>query len=202
MNLHIFHYSLLNCNSGIFNIITKKTVFFNFCGRGNFTIQTILQFKRIKFSLSSTKTRAQVQGGGKKPWKQKGTGRARIGSIRSPLHRGGGIIFGPHFTKINKQLNKKEILKLFKIVIYNRRFNFLIFTDLVTQFTLISKHFCISSLFIFTPEQILNAPLKFQNFSNCRVITLDKLTVEHLLISKRIFITFSLFKSLVAKLAN
>ncbi len=57
---------------------------------------------------ASTLTRSEVRGGGRKPYKQKGTGRARQGSIRTPLRPGGGIIFGPKPRKYTLQMNRKE----------------------------------------------------------------------------------------------
>ena len=57
---------------------------------------------------ASTLTRSEVRGGGRKPYKQKGTGRARQGSIRTPLRPGGGIVFGPKPRKYNLDMNRKE----------------------------------------------------------------------------------------------
>ena len=81
--------------------------------------------------IAHTKTRGEVRGGGKKPWRQKGTGRARHGSIRSPIWRHGGITFGPRKEKVfKKEIPKKMRRKaLFMVLSAKTKENLLILLD-------------------------------------------------------------------------
>jgi large subunit ribosomal protein L4 len=73
-----------------------------------------MQLASKRSGTASTKTRSDVSGGGKKPWRQKGTGRARSGTSRSPIWRSGGIVFGPHprdySYSIPKKVRKKALI--------------------------------------------------------------------------------------------
>ena len=76
----------IDLNDGVFGIEPNEGVVYEF-------VKMQLANKRV--GTACTKTRAEVSGGGKKPWRQKGTGRARVGSSRNPVWRHGGIVFGP-----------------------------------------------------------------------------------------------------------
>lgn len=90
---------------------------------GNYLIHRDILRHQIsqKQGTVATKTRSEVRGGGKKPWQQKGTGRARAGSSRSPLWRGGGVIFGPKPKTTKLKLNKKERKSALQTLLYNKR---------------------------------------------------------------------------------
>ncbi len=67
----------------------------------------VMQLANARVGTADTKTRAQVRGGGRKPWRQKGTGRARQGSIRAPHWVGGGVVFGPHPRSYTQRMPKR-----------------------------------------------------------------------------------------------
>lgn len=67
----------------------------------------VRQMANMRVGTADTKTRGEVRGGGRKPWRQKGTGRARQGSIRAPHWRGGGVVWGPHPRKYTQDMPRK-----------------------------------------------------------------------------------------------
>lgn len=82
---------------------------------------SVAMLANLRRPLAHTKTRSEVSGGGKKPWKQKGTGRARQGSIRSPLWVGGGITFGPRNVRnFSQKINDKMRQKAFCMLLTNK----------------------------------------------------------------------------------
>lgn len=95
----------LELNPGIFNVEVKNSVVHQVA---------VAQMANSRVAIAHAKTRGEVRGGGIKPWRQKGTGRARHGSIRSPLWVGGGVTFGPrkdrNFSqKVNKKMKRKAL---------------------------------------------------------------------------------------------
>jgi large subunit ribosomal protein L4 len=101
---------------------------------GNYLIHKDISRQQIaqKQGTVSTKVRSEVRGGGRKPWKQKGTGRARAGSNRSPLWKGGGVIFGPKPRVTKLKLNKKERRLALQTLIYSKRNSIYVIDNLET----------------------------------------------------------------------
>jgi len=151
--------------------------------------------------IAHTKTRAEVSGGGRKPWRQKGTGRARAGSIRSPLWKGGGVVFGPRKERVfKKEIPKKmKRLALFIVLSGKVKNNLLILLDklkiekaktkLITE--ILKKLPCKNeSSLIILPELNKNLILAARNIPDIETIqakdlnALDLLSFKYLVMPK------------------
>ncbi len=142
----------------------------------------------------STKTRGEVRGGGKKPWKQKGTGRARVGSIRSPLWRGGGIIFGPRPERnFSKKVNKStKRLGMFTVLTQRTKDRKLIILEnlelekpktreLKDKLANFGKFLEAKKLLLVLPSRNENLVRAARNLPNVKTIRADSLNVLDLL---------------------
>ena len=153
---------------------------------------------------SKQKTRSEVRGGGKKPYRQKGTGRARAGTIRSPLWRGGGVAFAATPRDYSKKINKK----MYRAAIRS------IFSELLRQGRLVAiekpvlekpktkeianflKEFSLSKVLIITDELDINLYLSARNIPNVDIITVREINPVNLLKAQKVAVTADAFKKI------
>jgi large subunit ribosomal protein L4 len=152
------------------------------------------QLSNSRKSIAHTKYRGEVAGSGKKPWKQKGTGRARAGSIRSPLWKGGGITFGPRnvrnwavkmnrsafrkalFTVLTDKLNDKKVAVLDKFETVSKT------KDLASQLkNLASKTGLEKKYVLILPKQDEAIERYAKNLPNTKVLAANQLNIVDLL---------------------
>lgn len=176
---------------------------------GNYLIhKDILRHKNSqRQATSSSKTRSEVQGGGRKPWKQKGTGRARAGSNRSPLWKGGGVIFGPKPKKKSYKLNKKERKLSLQTLLYNRKNNLLLINDLendfdnvkTKKFTQICQNCKINldqQVLVIVSEKTKFLKAATRNIKNVELISASQLNTSSLIKAQQVIITPSSINSI------
>ena len=164
----------------------------------------VRQMTNSRQGTASTKTRSEVRGGGRKPWRQKGTGRARAGSIRSPLWRGGGVIFGPKPRDYNLKLNRKERRLALRTALVSRADDLIVVQDFSNELSRPKTKELVAALarwgaapenkaLLILPEisSADNVYLSARNIENLKLIAADQLNVYDLLHADKIVITAS-----------
>lgn len=159
-------------------------------------VQQLLQQRQ---GTANSKTRSEIRGGGKKPWKQKGTGRARAGSNRSPLWRGGGVIFGPKTKKYKQKINKKERQLAIRNMLYNKKDFTIAIDESFLKFPKPKTKFFINNIkqinidynekiLIIMAKKDINSYLVTKNLKNIEIIAADQLNILAIIKAKYILL--------------
>lgn len=162
----------------------------------------VRQMANGRQGTASTKTRAEVRGGGRKPWRQKGTGRARAGSIRSPLWRGGGVIFGPKPRDYETKMNRKERRLALRTAFVSRTTDMIVVQDFTEQLSQPKTKELVAAIarwgvepeakvLLIMPEKVENVYLSARNVAKLTLISADQLNVYDLLNVDKIVVTAS-----------
>ena len=160
----------------------------------------VRQQNNARQGTASTKTRAEVRGGGRKPWRQKGTGRARAGSIRSPLWRGGGVIFGPKPRDYSTKMNRKERRLALRTAFAARAEDMVVVEDFSAEFDRPKTKDFIAALGrwgIGTDEKVLlilktvsdNVNLSTRNIAKVKMIKATNLNVADILHANKLIVS-------------
>ena len=162
----------------------------------------VRQLANARQGTSNTKTRAEVRGGGRKPWRQKGTGRARAGSSRSPLWRGGGVIFGPKPRDYTLKMNRKERRLALRTAFQGRADSLVVVEDFADKLPQPKTKDLVSAIarwgidpsekvLLILPERTENIYLSARNLPNLKLISATNLNVYDVLAADWIVSTAS-----------
>ena len=173
----------------------------------------VLAMSNARKSTASTKTRSEVSGGGRKPWRQKGTGNARQGSIRATQWRGGGIVFGPTPNKnYKKKQNKKERrLAILSALSYKAKENELIVVDAINFKTnktkemtnlLTNLNIRNNKVLVVVSELTENICLASRNLANVKLVEFNEVNAFDLVNADNMLITEDALKKLEEVLTN
>lgn len=158
----------------------------------------LLQRASLRQGTHKTKTRTEVRGGGRKPWKQKGTGRARQGSIRSPQWRGGGVVFGPtprsYSLKMNKKVRRLALKSALSFKVLESEMVVLNALTLTAPKTkemtgILSKLDATKKVLLVVGSDNENAMLAARNIESVKVIPATEVNVLDLLDAKKVIFT-------------
>jgi large subunit ribosomal protein L4 len=160
----------------------------------------VRQLANQRQGTACTKTRSEVRGGGRKPWRQKGTGRARAGSNRSPLWRGGGVTFGPKPRDYTIKMNRKERRLALRTALVSRATDLIVVENFAEQLAKPKTKELVAALgrwgiepgakvLIITGERDENIYLSARNVENLRLISADNLNVYDLLHADQLIAT-------------